>query len=383
METTHIETTRSNGAALSSLAIVGFVALIIIGIIATIYAASFIPKLLNRNGGNGAAAYLSTLQNPTPTNTTNTGGATVSAATTTTTTAVSTTPLTPTPTPAQPEVITRTVYKNVYVPTPVPTQGTPTYYGLADLTITITDKGYLSSNSSGSFVSSNFVPAGYKGAVKYRITNIGNNVSGSYRVDIRVEAPSGTDIDSVSGGELPPNRSVEGVGSFDATSGGTATIRLSVDAGGNVTESNENNNTDTTTITVNGTSYNTSNKNTSSYDSNGTYCANGTYYSGSRYYCNTSTVSNGTRYDSNGNYCANGTYSQNGRTYCNQNSTNNNTSYTRNTDTNGNYCPYGVFQSGNSLYCNSSNSNTNVYNYNRDSACVYGSYQINGTYYCY
>ena len=382
METTHIETTRSNGAALSSLAIVGFVALIIIGIIATIYAASFIPKLLT--GGSqsgGAAAYLSTL-NDTPAN--DAPPATVTATTTT----VSTSPLTPTEPATAPvtNTVTNTVYRNVYVPTPVAV--TPTYSGLADLTITTIDKGYLTSSNIGSFVSSNTVPAGYNGAVKYRITNIGSNVSGSYRVDIRVDAPGGTDNESVTGGSLTPGRSVEGVGSFDTTSGGTATIRLSVDAGNNISESNENNNTDVTTISVNGTSYNnTFNSNTSSYDSNGSYCSNGTYYSGSRYFCNSSTgYSNNTNtssYDSNGSYCVNGTYSQNGRTYCNQFNSNNNTSYSRNSDTNGNYCPYGVFQSGNSYYCNSSNSNTNVYYNNRDSACVYGSYQVNGTYYCY
>ena len=379
MEITHVEGERPKKAALTSLAIVGFVALIIIGILATIYAASFIPKMFSTSGS--ASAYLSGLadtSNPTPTTQ-------PAPATTTPTVTATLEPVAPptAPVPAK-QTVTRTIYRTVVVPSQ-PVYTTPVYSGLSDLTVTVTDKGYLRNGNGGTFVSSSYVPNGYLGAVKYRISNLGTNISTSYRVAIAVDTNGSRDNATVNGGALPPNRSVEGIGSFDATSGGTATIRLSVDAGGNVAESNENNNTDVTTINVTGTSYNnTSNTNTSSYDSNGNYCSNGTYYSGSRYYCNTSsTINNNSRYDSNGSYCLNGTYSQNGRTYCKQYNSNNNTSYSRNNDANGNYCPYGVFQSGNSYYCNSSNSNTNVYYNNRDSACVYGSYQVNGTYYCY
>jgi hypothetical protein len=375
METTHIEGGQPRKAALTSLAIVGFVALIIIGILATIYAASFIPKMLSRSGS--ASAYLSTL-NDTPTT------ADTTPAPTATTPAVTATPLTPTETPAQPQTVTKTVYRNVYVPTPV----TPSYSGLADLTITVTDKGYLRNGNTGSFVSSSYVPSGYQGAVKYRVTNTGNNVSNSYRVDIRVESGNGTDNDSVSGGTLPPNRSVEGIGSFDVTTGGTAYIRLTVDAGNNVVEENENNNTDSTSMSVNGGS--NYNNNSSYYDSNGNYCSNGTYYSGNRYYCNSSSNYNNNNsdwYDSTGAYCGYGTYSQNGRTYCRPYTSTNSyyndrNYYGNNYDSNGNYCAYGVYESGNRLYCNSSNSNTNVYNYNRDSGCIYGTYVNNGTYYC-
>lgn len=380
METTHVETVRTKGAALNSLAIVGFVALIIIGILATIYAASFIPKLLNGSGSRGsAAAYLSGLSDkndttvsPTPT-------------TTATPTTVVSTPLTPVETPAaKPTTITNTIVKYVTVPS---SNTSTSYSGLPDLTITITDKGYLRSGA-GSFVSSSYVPSGYQGAVRYRITNTGSNVSGSYRVDIRVETNSGTDNDSVTGNSLAPGRSVEGTGSFDANAGGTATIRLTVDAGNAVSESNENNNTDSTSMAVNGSNGTVTNtRNGGSYNSNGTYCTYGTFYSNSRYYCNTTQTNttsygNGT-YDSNGTYCTYGTYQQNNRYYCRPTNAYLDSQSNNSYDSNGNYCSYGVFQSGSRFYCNSSNSMTNEYYNNRDSGCVYGSYVQNGTYYCY
>lgn len=379
METTHVETVRTRGAALNSLAIVGFVALIIIGILATIYAASFIPRMLTNSNGGSAAAYLSGLSDK--------GDATATTPetpTTATPATVTSTPLTPVATPVAPTTITKTIVKYVTVPSP---DTTPSYSGLSDLTITITDKGYLRSGV-GSFVSSSYVPSGYQGAVRYRISNTGSNISGSYRVDIRVETNSGTDNDSVSGNALAPGRSVEGTGSFDASSGGTATIRLTVDAGNAVSESNENNNTDSTSMVVNGAGYNTGTtvRNSGSYDSNGTYCSYGTFYSGSRYYCsmsnNNGTYGNST-YDSTGTYCTYGTYQQNNRYYCRPYASYSNNSINNNYDSNGNYCSYGVYESGNRFYCNSSNGSTNVYYNNRDSGCQYGSYLQNGTYYCY
>lgn len=382
METTHVDiNARPKGAALNSLAIVGFVALIIIGILATIYAASFIPKMLRGTNSNGsAAAYLSGLTDqPANTATVATTPTTPAQTGTVTATPLTTTPTETTPAPTTP--VTKTIYKYVTVPASNPVAS---YSGLSDLTVSIIDRGYL---QGGSFISSNSVPSGYQGAVKYRISNIGTNSSGSYRVDIRVETNNGTDNDSVTGGSLPPGRSVEGTGSFDATSGGTAIIRLTVDASDVVPESNENNNTETTTMVINGYNsyngnYNYRNSN-GSYDSNGNYCSYGTYYSGSRYYCNSSYTNNGGgNYDSNGSYCTYGTYQQSGRYYCRPTNYYNN-SGTNNYDSNGNYCAYGVYQSGSQFYCNSSNSNTNVYYNNRDSSCLYGAYLQNGTYYCY
>lgn len=380
METTHVDiNARPKGAALNSLAIVGFVALIIIGILATIYAASFIPKMLRGSNSNGsAAAYLSGLSDQSANTATVTATPTTPTPTGTVTAAPLTTPTETTPAPAA-NPITKTIYKYVTVPS---SSSVASYSGLADLTIAIIDRGYL---QGGSFISANSVPSGYQGAVKYRISNIGTNTSGSYRVDIRVETNNGTDNDSVTGGSLPPSRSVEGTGSFDATSGGTATIRLTVDASNVVSESNENNNTEVTTMVLNGYGngiYNNRNSN-SSYDSNGNYCTYGTYYSGSRYYCNNAYDNNSSgSYDSNGNYCTYGTYQQSGRYYCRPTNYYNSNG-TNNYDSNGNYCSYGVYQSGNQFYCNSSNSNTNVYYNNRDSSCYYGSYLQNGTYYCY
>ena len=333
MEITHVEGERPKKAALTSLAIVGFVALIIIGILATIYAASFIPKMFSTSGS--ASAYLSGLadtSNPTPTTQ-------PAPATTTPTVTATLEPVAPptAPVPAK-QTVTRTIYRTVVVPSQ-PVYTTPVYSGLSDLTVTVTDKGYLRNGNGGTFVSSSYVPNGYLGAVKYRISNLGTNISTSYRVAIAVDTNGSRDNATVNGGALPPNRSVDGIGSFTTTNGGTAYITLTVDADNNVNESNESNNTASTNMTLGGGS---STSGSTSYDSNGNYCAQGTYYSGSRYYCNsTNTNSDTSRYDSNGNYCAQGTYYSGSRYYCNSTSTVN--TDTSRYDSNGLYCAQGTY----------------------------------------
>ncbi|MEK7602457.1 MAG: CARDB domain-containing protein [Patescibacteria group bacterium] len=366
METTTIQ---SKKGPMNGLAVVGFVALIIIGILTAIYAASFIPKALSRF--SSANVYLSNLSATDGTDTTATTPTTPTVATT----PEPTVPVSPTQAaPAAPVVTTPTYVTPVYTaptPTVVRVPAPQTYYsGLPDLSVTITDVGYLRTNSIDSFVSANSVPRGYQGAVRYTVRNEGTNVSGNYRVEIRVSTNGGNDTDSVSGSNLVPNRSVTGTGVFDANSSGTATIRITVDARDDVDESRENNNDDSDSIRLNGSD----NSSNDSYDSNGRYCPYGTYHANNRYYCNTS--DSGTdSYDSNGTYCRYGTYYSNGRYYCDSSNTTNNSSY----DSNGNFCSYGTYYSGSRYYCNTSGSQW----YTRDQNCTYGNYYNDGTSYCY
>jgi len=376
METGHGNSAQGRGAALNSLAIVGFIALIIIGILATIYAASFIPKMFSSSGSqsNGATAYLST---PTPDTSTTVSNMTQSTTETTQTTPVDTTATQQTTQTATNPVTT--IYKYITIPSG---GTTASYYGTSDLAITIVDRGYF---LNGVFISSTYVPTGYQGAVKYRVLNSGTNVSGSYRVDIWVNTPSGTDTDSVTGSSIAPGGAVQGTGNFDSPARGTATIRLTV-VSLSGTETNTSNNTVTSTISLggsssSGTAYDGSHEN---YDSNGNYCVYGTYYSFSRYYCKTSSYGNGS-FDSDGNYCPNGTYSSGGRTYCDTYGSSSNNRY----DSNGNYCSNGTYYSNGRYYCQASG----TYNYDRNSGdtnwydsygryCVYGTYYSGGRYYC-
>lgn len=374
------QTTRK--AAIGGLAVVGFIALILIGIATAIYAATFLPKAFSRL--SSANVYLSS----TPSDDTKLEAVNNPSVVVGTSSAPTSIPLSPAtnPAPAPTPVATPATP----APTPVYTQPTyhvvpsaPAYYGLADLVTTITSVGYLRyAGDTTSFVSANAVPSGYQGAVRFVIANRGTNVSNSWNFLARLPSNTNADYRSAYQRALNPNDSIVYTLGFDGYTDSRGTIRITADANDNVQESNESNNTDTSSIYVNGT---TNYTNTSSYDSNGNYCTYGTYYSNGRYYCNTSTVYNQSTssYDSNGNYCTYGTYYASGRYYCqsasNTNYSTDNGQYassgeycsagtryqsgyyyciaatnssTSRYDSNGNYCSYGTYVSGNRTYCN-------------------------------
>lgn len=340
METTH-DSTQSRKAAVGGLAVVGFIALILIGIATAIYAASFLPKAFSRL--STANVYLSSITQPNDNNqleavNPNTNAPTsipLSPATTTTTTVVST----PTPTYTQP---TQTVVK----PTPVYTQPTyrvvpvattQNYYGLPDLTTVITSVGYLrNSGDTNSYVIADAVPSGYTGAVRFVVSNRGTNTTGSWYFEAELPgAGNNSNYRSDSQRSLAPGDSIVYTLGFDSTTRGRDTVRVEADPNDRIDESSEGNNTDTESIYLNGG--NSNSNNSGSYDSNGNYCRYGTYYQNGRYYCETSNNNNNSSsYDSNGNYCSYGTYYSNNRYYCNS-SSNNNSNNSSHYDSNGNY----------------------------------------------
>ncbi len=396
METNHGASTTTKKAALGGLAVVGFIALILIGIATAIYAASFLPKALTRL--SSANVYLSSLtqtggsnqlepvQQPatqviyTPAPTANT----IPFGTTTTTTTV-TPPVTVTP------PTTTTTVTTPVTPTYVPPRTTPTYRvvqvpasqnysGLPDLVATITSVGYLRNDGdTSSFVAANTVPSGRQGAVRFVIANRGTNVTGSWNFEADLpNSSSNSNYRSSSQQSLKPGDSIVYTLGYDNSTRGSDTFRVEADSSRNVSESNESNNTDSESIYFNGTS--SSNNSGSDYDSNGNYCRNGTYYSNGRYYCETSSSSNNNHdsYDSNGKYCSNGTYYSSGRYYCETSSNSNTSSY----DSNGNYCRYGTYTQNGRRYCETQ-SNTNG-SYDSDgNYCRYGTYYQNQHYYCY
>ncbi|MDB5195412.1 MAG: hypothetical protein JWO84_596 [Parcubacteria group bacterium] len=421
---------QTKRAAVGGLAVVGFIALILIGIATAIYAASFLPKAFSRL--STANVFLSSASTPNDTNTlqpVNNPSVVVG-----TSSAPTSIPLSPAPTTTVPPAYTAPTpttpaYTAPATPTyvaPKPAQVVPTYtvvqvpqnyYGLPDLVTTITSVGYLrNSGDTTSFVAATAVPNGYQGAVRFVVANRGTGVSNSWTFSANLPSASNSNYTSSYQRSLNPGDSIVFTLGFDGTSNGNGTIRITADANNNVQESNENNNTDSASIYVNGTNYGTNNYGSGSYDSNGQYCSGGTYYSGGRYYCNTysnTTTSNGsydssgtycqygtyvtagrtycqsssiangnsTHYDSNGNYCSFGTYYQTGRYYCSgpySNSNTNSATY----DSNGQYCSAGTYYSNGRTYCNSSNNSSNLYDSNGN-YCSAGTYSSNGRTYCY
>lgn len=249
METTTIRTTSGTGrrAAVNGLAIVGFIVLVIIGMALAVYAARFVPTAVSNIGS--AAVYLSSqvfsdeadtdLVVVPPTETVPFGDDVVA-----TTTATTTTPVTPT-TPANPQPGTP-VTTVVQVGT-----GPANYYGLPDLVVESVTTGYLTSSDTSTFRSSNEVPDGKRGAVKFTIANRGTNISPRFNFEVELPTSRSYTYKSKSQQTLRPGERIEYVLGFDQTrEGNDRTITITVDADRDINESNESNNDRSVTVDI-------------------------------------------------------------------------------------------------------------------------------------
>jgi hypothetical protein len=373
-------------AAVSGLAIVGFVALIVIGIATAIYAASFIPKALSRLGS--ANVYLGAQDGATqtdgiiPVNPREEAPTAVSYGTTTTTAPVSSAAPVSTYAPAAaPKPVPAPVYYPTYTQPTYQQVAVPQYYGRPDLVATILSVGYLRRDGdTNSYIADDTVPSGRQGAVRFSVANRGGEPTGTWNFSARLPSDSDSNYRSGTQRSLNPGDSIIFTLGFDSSDHGRNTIRVTADSNDRVSESNESNNEDTETIYLDGSS--SSSSSDRDYDSDGKYCRYGTYYQNGRYRCETSSsATNDSRdYDSNGSYCRYGTYYQNGRYYCDsQNSSNDSGVY----DSFGNYCRSGsrVYQNG--IYtCDSTTSyGSDSYDSNGN-YCRYGTYYSNNRYYC-
>ena len=237
--------------AVTSLAVIGFVALIGLGVWGAIYSSRYVPNIVGRAGT--AAVYLGSLFNPT---TSPAGDVSVPAATSTqptvisfgtpaatsTTPVASSTPSTPKPaaTPATPRTIT--------VATTVPA---PALSGVADLTTSITVIGYLTTSATDSFVGSGVVPAGKIPAVKFTIKNVGTNYSGTWRFSASLPSRNTFVYHSDAQQSLAPGDSIDYILGFDrATTGANQTISITANDTHTANETNLNNNTATANLTI-------------------------------------------------------------------------------------------------------------------------------------
>ena len=256
MDTTTITTSPARHIAVHALAAVGFIVLIILGMALAIYAATFVPRAVSRIGS--AAVYLSSVFVPAPTpvalqvvepgttvpfpDAPGAGIATTTSAVATTTKPVVAHPAT-TPGAGTPDY-------NVY---PVGGTGTTpaTLTGFSDLTVKIVETGYLTSADTASFVKSDMVPAGQRGAIKFTISNIGTNVSGTFDFKAPLPTSSTYTFTSDTQSSLLPGEHIDYVLGFDRTrSGDNREITITVDPENTIHESRENNNSDTATLTI-------------------------------------------------------------------------------------------------------------------------------------
>ena len=236
----------------NGLAVVGFITLIALGISLAVYSSRFVP---NTVGGLGAAAVslsqIFTSAEPTLTvvpaaqpllpfsemsSTTDMQSASAPADTTPNKPATSTTAPQPNWTPNNPVVATNGTNSS-----PAPA----TYHGLPDLSVQIETVGYTVAD--GSIVSPTSIPAYKQGAVKFRVTNVGTNVSGQWTVSISVAGNTYTQVvDS-----LVPTEPRGFIAYFiNVQPGADRTVIITIDPNHQLAESSTANNTATTSVTV-------------------------------------------------------------------------------------------------------------------------------------
>lgn len=238
--------------AINGLAVVGFIALVIAGIWLAIYSTRYVPSVVGRFGS--AAVYLgsvftpaerptlSVVQNPTASMTISFGEAS-----STISTSVDSTPSAPKKpvatnwTPGTPVTVT-----NGTVSAPV----APNYSGRPDLAVAIESVGYITtfSGMAGDIVATTTIPAHTQIAVKFRVTNIGTNVSGPWTMNIAIPSGGTSASQTFSQDSLVPTQPSEYIAHFDNISPGTGyVITIHIDPNRQLTESNTANNSATST----------------------------------------------------------------------------------------------------------------------------------------
>lgn len=234
-------------AAIKSLAVVGFIALVGAGIWLAIYSTRFVPAAVDRIGA--AAVYLGSVFTrdndpgltvvPTPSATT-----TIPFGNATSTAATSTKPTGGTPTAGSQTSTTVQITGTIGAPTNL--------YGLPDLSVRITAVGYLTTSSADSFVESSSVPRGERPAVKFTVTNFGTNRAGAWRFEAELPTRRSFTYRSPSQQSLNPGESIEYTLGFDQPDrGADQEILIRLDQDGAVEESNEGNNRATASVDVN------------------------------------------------------------------------------------------------------------------------------------
>lgn len=244
-------------AAWNGFAVIGFVTLIVAGIWLAIYSARYVPDTVN--GIGAAAVSLSSAFVPKPETPATLlvvpedASTTLPAVSATTTSLPSRTPVQTTPaaprkphwTPGTPVVVGGS--------TATTTPPAPHYYGLPDLAVALETVGYVpaTATSSDAIVASTTIPAGTQIAVKFRVTNIGTNVSGPWTVAISASS-NGTIINQTfSQNSLVPGQPSEYIARLgNITPGAGRSITITIDPNHQLTESNTANNVVTTSVTV-------------------------------------------------------------------------------------------------------------------------------------
>ncbi|OYV63149.1 MAG: hypothetical protein B7X03_02980 [Parcubacteria group bacterium 21-58-10] len=249
MTSTEIHT-PTRQAAVNSLAVVGFIALIIFGVSLAIYSARYVPSAVGRLGA--AAVSLSQIFTSAP-------APSLSVVPTASTTipfgeassSISTSITSPAVPPAKHVPVTAGAETSNVFPLGTTTTAVAVPNGLPDLITTINAIGYLATSSANSFVASSTVPAGSRPAVTFTIKNAGTGVSGPWRFSASIPTQTAYIYRSQLQQPLNPGDSIDYTLGFDqANKGAGQTISITANYDHLVTESNFNNNSASATTTI-------------------------------------------------------------------------------------------------------------------------------------
>lgn len=215
-------------ATINGLAVIGFIGLVIAGMLLAVYASRYVPDALSRlssavylssdrDGENGEEAPAPTEEEPAPQN--------------------------PVVTPPandddDTETPPRTGGPNYVAPTPTYTYTTSQkpLYGLADLALTNVRIGYMRGST---FVESDEVPDGRQLAVKFTVVNTGTNVASGWGMRVEVE---GQDTAIGAGALLYPDGTYPRLVRVTNPEEGNVEVSIEIDYNNRVSESNERNN---------------------------------------------------------------------------------------------------------------------------------------------
>lgn len=242
-------TTPARAATLNAFAMVGFFALVALGMALAVYSSRFVPGTIGRLGT--AAVFLSEVFTPaSPTLTVIPSDSIVIpfGPSSTSSVAAPVTPAAPTtPKPVLPVAGTPT-NESIQI-----SGGSPTLSGLANLAVTIDAIGYLETTSAESFVASTTVPARGRPAVSFTIKNIGTNKADAWRFSASIPTSSSYLYQSPIQQALNPGDSIRYTLGFDqAIPGVDKTISISVNFDRILPESSFEDNGASAKITISG-----------------------------------------------------------------------------------------------------------------------------------
>ncbi len=244
-------------AVVHTLAAVGFVAIIGAGMWLAVYSTRYVPGVVNRIGS--AAVYLGSVFTPAPSPSLSvipTASTTIpfGDASSTISTSVSSTSTVPAKIPAsaskQP-VATTPGEKTNQVVQIGGTATVTTPNGLPDFIVLIDAIGYLTTNTTDSFVASSTVPANTRPAVTFTIKNVGTGTTGPWRFSASIPTQTAYIYQSQPQQSLAPGDSIDYTLGFDqANTGANQTVSITANFDRAVTEASYDNNNASAKLTV-------------------------------------------------------------------------------------------------------------------------------------